>query len=217
MTTVLFGKQARKIEPVYLEVAEVKPTECGKRWLERFAETQQRFNATIRDIGKLAHKELLRWDDITRLLDAEGVAQAAISSGVSQTQMVALINASTKQATYTAPAAFAVALTNAAPTSTSTGVLGAVEATYTGYARTAATMGAASAATPSVATNTATVTFPNCTGTGATLLGFVIADSATTNVGNAIWYGTLTSTAISTTQTPPTIAAGALSLSMTGT
>ncbi len=105
----------------------------------------------------------------------------------------------------------------AAPTSTTTGVIGANEASYTGYARTASTMGAASAATPSVATNSATITFPNCTGGTSTLLGFINADSATANAGNALWYGTLTSTVISTTQTPPTIAAGALSLSMTGT
>jgi hypothetical protein len=209
----LLARGAVLLEPA----GPAQPTEYGKGWLDRWADLQQRFNATIRDIGRLALKELWDWDRIQGLLDAEGVLQAAISSGVSQGQMQALINATTKNATYTAPAAFAMALMINAPTSTTTGVLGANEATYTNYTRTAATMGAASAATPSVATNTSTITFPNCGATGATLLGFIMADSLTTNAGNAIWYGTLTSTVISSTQTPPTIAAGALSLSMTGT
>lgn len=194
----------------------LQPTEYGKRWLDNWASGMQRFNATLRDIAKVAYSELRDWGWIQRQLDIEGVPQM-ISSGISQTQMAALINASTKQATYTAPGAFAIALMVSAPTSTTTGILAAAEASYTSYARTAATMGAASAATPSVSTNTATVTFPNCTGGTSTLLGFIAADSATINTGNALWYGTLTSTVISTTQTPPTIAAGALSLSMTGT
>ena len=205
-----------RFEPVYLQIEECHISEYGKRWLDDWATGFERFRATMRDIAKVAAAELCDWDWIQTQLDAEGVPQN-ISSGISQSQMAALINASTKQATYTAPGAFAIALMNAAPTSTSTGVIGALEATYTGYARTAATMGAASAATPSVATNTSTVTFPNCTGTGATLLGFLATDSATTNAGNALWYGTLASTVISTTQTPPTIAAGVLSLSLTGT
>lgn len=202
-------------EPVFLELGEAKITEYGKRWLTDWNSGWDKFSATIRDVAKVALKELWEWPSIQHELDAQGVPQN-ISSGVSQSQMAALINASTKQATYTAPGAFVVALTTVAPTSTSTGVLGANEASYTGYARTAATMGAASAATPSVSTNTSTVTFPNCTAGTSTLLGFTCVDSATINTGNALWYGTLTSTVISTTQTPPTIAASAMALSMTG-
>lgn len=204
-------------EPVYLEVAECRITEHGKRWLDNWMGYLARFRSTIADIADLALAELWKWPKILAKLDEEGVLQAAISSGISQGQMQSLINASTKNATYTAPAAFVMALMNAAPNSTTTGALAATEATYTGYGRTAATMGAASAATPSVATNSSTITFPNCTGTGVTLLGFIMGDNITTNAGNALWYGTLPSTVISTTQTPPTVAAGALSLSMTGT
>ena len=203
-------------EPVYLQIEECHISEHGKRWLQQRYELNERFNATLSDIATLAITEHRDWEWVQAQLDAEGVPQM-ISSGISQSQMAALINASTKQATYTAPGAFAIALMTAAPTSTTTGVLGANEASYTGYARTAATMGAASAATPSIATNSATVTFPNCTAGTSTLLGFIAADSATVNTGNALWYGTLTSTVISTTQTPPTIASGALSLSLTGT
>lgn len=206
-----------RFEPVYLEIGECKITEYGKRHFDGVLDALDRFNSTIKDVAKVALKELWSWPRIQRQLDAEGLPQA-ISSGISQSQMAALINASTKNATYTAPAAFVMALVSAAPTSTTTGVIGATETTnYTGYARTAVTMGAASAATPSVATNTGTVTFPNCTASTVTYLGFVLTDNATINTGNALWYGTLTSVTISTTQTPPTVAAGALSLSMTGT
>lgn len=200
--------------PMYLEVGETKITEHGKRWFDAWVTGIERFRATIIDVAKLALSELWDWQRIQRALDAEGVPQA-LSSGISKTQMQALINASTKQAVYTAPGAFVVALATAAPSSSSTGAAMS-ETAYVGYARTAATMGASTNADPSVATNSGTVTFPNCTGTGSTLLGFCCCDSATTGAGAALWYGTLTSTVISTTQTPPTIAAGALSLSMTG-
>jgi hypothetical protein len=117
------------------------------------------------------------------------------------------------------PVTVAMGLWTVAPTSTSTGA-SANEANYTGYGRqtiAAAGWNASTAATPSVSTNAATITFGNCTGGTSTLLGFEICDSATIAAGNALWYGTLTSTVISTTQTPPTVAAGALAVSMTGT
>ena len=44
--------------------------------------------------------------------------------------------------------------------------------------------------------------------------GFLIVDTTTINTGNALFFGQLTSTVISTTQTPPTIAAAAMSLSL---
>jgi hypothetical protein len=117
------------------------------------------------------------------------------------------------------PATVAAALLTAAPTSTTTGA-SATEAAYTGYAElaiAAAGWNSATAATPSVATNASTLTFNNCTGGTSTLAGFLIKDSSTLASGNALWYGTLATVTISTTQTPPTIAAGSLSVSMTGT
>jgi hypothetical protein len=207
-----------RFEPVYLEIADVHPTEYGKRWLDRRLAELERFSATIRDVGKLAIAELRDWPWIERQLDAEGVPQA-ISSGISQYAMPALINHINGKTAYTMPTTVAMALATAAPTSTTTGATVA-EATYTGYGRqtlAAATWNAATLATPSVATNASTITFGNCTAGTSTLLGFLIADSATVAAGNSLWYGTLTSTVISTTQTPPTVAAGALSVSMTGT
>jgi hypothetical protein len=45
-------------------------------------------------------------------------------------------------------------------------------------------------------------------------VGYIIVDSATVGAGNAIWWGSVTSTVISTTQTPPTFAINALELTL---
>jgi hypothetical protein len=158
------------------------------------------------------------WHWIQAKLDAEGVPQN-ISSGVSQYAMAKLIDHLDGKTAFTMPTTVAMGLWTVAPTSTSTGAL-ANEANYTGYGRqtlAGAAFNAATAATPSVSTNASTITFGNCTAGTSTLLGFEITDNATTGAGNSLWYGTLVSTVISTTQTPPTIAAGSLNLSMTGT
>jgi hypothetical protein len=203
------------------------PTEYGKRWLERIWTDLDRHSNTIRDVAKLAEcerteagweSEAQRWAALEQLLTDEGVP-TAISSGVSQYGMAKLIDHLNGKTAFTMPVTVAMALLTAAPTSTTTGATG-VEATYTGYGRqtiAGAGWNAATAATPSVGTNASTITFGNCTAGTSTLLGFTLDDSATVSAGNALWYGTLTSTVISTTQTPPTVAAGALSTSMTGT
>lgn len=202
-------------------------TEYGKRWVERIWTDLDRHTNTIFDIGKLAKAELEeggweseaeRWEALEQLLRAEGVP-TAISSGVSQYGMSHIIDHLTGKTSFTMPATVAMALTTAAPSSTSTGA-SITEANYTGYAEVAiaaAGFNAASAATPSVATNNGAITFGNDTSGTNTLAGFVLKDSSTIGSGNCLWYGTLASVTISTTQTPPTIASGVLSLSMTGT
>lgn len=208
----------QRFEPVYLEIGEIKITEHGKRWVNDWVEGIDRHNQTIKDVATLAISELRDWRWIQRTLDEEGVPQM-ISSGVSQYAMPALINHLNGKTAYTMPTTCAMALATTAPTSTTTGAT-VVEANYTGYGRqsiAAGTWNAATAATPSVASNSATITFGNCTAGTSTLLGFILADSASVAAGNSLWYGTLTSTVISTTQTPPTVAAGALQVSMTGT
>jgi hypothetical protein len=207
-----------QFEPVYLEIGECRPTEYGKRWLNDWCTGLARHNQTITDVAKIALLEMRDWRWIQRKLDAEGVPQM-ISSGISQYAMPALINHINGKTAFTMPATVSLALATTAPTSTTTGA-SLVEATYTGYGRqtiAAAGFNAATSATPSVATNASTITFGNCTGGTSTLLGFILADSATVSAGNALWYGTLASTVISTTQTPPVVNAASLSLSMTGT
>jgi hypothetical protein len=193
-------------------------TECGKFWLDQTMSAINRHYNTITDVLDLAKSEQSRWSEIQDRLVLEGVP-LAISSGMSQYLMPAIINHTMDKAAYAEPTTVAMALCTAAPTSASTGA-SITEAAYTGYAETAipaTSLNSATAATPSVMTSSAAITFPNCTGGTSTLLGFVIKDSSTIGSGNSLWYGTLTSTTISTTQTPPTVASGSLNLQLTGT
>jgi hypothetical protein len=206
------------MEPIYLELGPAYLTEFGKRWNDEQLIEITRHIDVIRDIAVLAEVEQLRWADVEDELRREGVP-TAISSGVSQYGMQHLIDHLNGKTNFPMPTTVALALATTAPTSSTTGV-SVVEANYTGYGRqTIAGTGfnAASAGTPSVATNVSTITFAPCTAGSSTLLGFILADSATTAAGNALWYGTLTSTVISTTQTPATVAGLALTLSMNGT
>ena len=193
-------------------------SEYGKRWIEETWTAIDRFAGVLRDVFRLAEYERGYWDRIEDLLRREGVP-VAITSGVSQYGMAKLIDHIDGKTSFTMPSTVALALATAAPSSTTTGAT-LMEAAYTGYGRqtiAGAGFNAATAATPSVSTNNGAITFGNCTAGSSTLLGFMVADSASTGAGNSLWYGTLTSTTISTTQTPPTVANAAMSLSMTGT
>lgn len=100
-----------------------------------------------------------------------------------------------------------LALTTVAVAETDTGST-ITEANYTGYARkavAAADMGAAAGGSKS---NTAQQQFANATGGSSTVIGWATCDAVTT--GNVILFGTCTSTVISATQTPATIAVAAL-------
>lgn len=201
-----------------LELQTARLSEHGKRYFDEQAHAVERNRLILMDVLGLAELQRGRWDELERILRAEGVP-TMITNGVSQYGMSHLIDHINGKTSFTMPTTVAMALATTAPTSTTTGAT-VVEATYTGYGRqtiAAAGFNAATSATPSVATNNGAITFGNCTGGTSTLLGFMLADSATTGAGNSLWYGTLTSTVISTTQTPPTVANGNLSLSATGT
>jgi hypothetical protein len=205
-----------RFEPVFLEIGETHITDHGKRWLEARHSAAERFDAILKDIATLARAECWRWPRILETLRAEGVP-VGIANGISQYAMHLLVDHINGKTSFTMPVTVAMTLCTANPASTSTGASQA-ETVYTGYARqtlAGTAFNAATTATPAVATNASTITFPNCTATGSTLLGFTLCDSATIGAGNMLWFGSLTSTVISTTQTPPTVAAGALSLSMT--
>jgi len=209
---------AERFEPVYLQPEPARLSEYGKRWFHHRCEQFARYRDILADVAKLAEFEAGRWAQVEERLRLEG-CPTAITSGVSQYGMSHLIDHLNGKTSFTMPTTVALALATTAPTSTTTGAT-LVEAAYTGYTREAIAgsgFNAATAATPSVATNNGAITFPACTGSTSTLLGFMVADSSATGAGNSLWYGTLTSTTISTTQTPPTIANAAMSLSMTGT
>lgn len=196
------------------------PTEYGKRWMEETWTAIERDRGVLLDVAKLAEYEAEMWDEIDRILREETHhrlgALTNIANGLSQYVMHLILDHVNGKTAFTMPGTVAMALDTANPSSTSTGASQS-ETAYTGYARqtlAGAAFVAATTATPSVSTNSGTITFANCTGTGSTLLGFTLDDSATIGAGNALWFGSLASTVISTTQTPPTVAAAALSLSL---
>ena len=205
-------------EPVYLELEPARITDHGQRWLEQRYDENERFNSTLNDIGYLAVTEKWKWSRIYKTLIDEGIP-VAVANGISQYMMQKAMDHLVGKLSFTMPAVVAAGLDTAAPSSTSTGASQA-ETAYTGYGTTrltfsTATFNSATAATPSVSLNAATLTFNGCTsGSASTLLGFTLNDNATVGSGNVLWFGGLTSTTISPTQTPPTIAAGALSLSL---
>lgn len=206
-------------EPVYLVPdGPAQLSEYGKRWLDEQRQAMAKHQSILLDVLKLGEKQLSQWEAMQRLLELEG-CPTAVTNGISQYGMSHLVDHINGHTSFTMPTTIAICLATTAPTSTTTAVT-IVETAYTGYTRESLTSttwsNAATAATPSVATNNGAITFPACTGTGSTLLGFMVADNATLATGNSLWYGTLTSTAISTTQTPPTIATTVMSLSMTG-
>lgn len=110
---------------------------------------------------------------------------------------------------FTEPANIYMALCTATPTDASTGAT-ITEANYTGYARTEILATDLSAAAAGSKTNSAAITFPACTAGDDTIIGFVIVDSATIGAGNILYWGTVTSKVIDTSNTPPTVAIGAL-------
>ena len=108
---------------------------------------------------------------------------------------------------------FYLALCTAEVTDAKTGST-ITEATYTGYARLkveAASWGAASTGAAAIK-NSAKLEFAACTGGTSTVTYWAGCDALT--VGNALCWGTVTSTVISTTQTPATVAVGGLEITL---
>lgn len=206
-----------RIEPVYLELEPARITEHGKRWLETKLTRSEKWGAIFRDLARLADIESWKWPQLERQLRLEGVP-TAITSGISQFAMPKVLNLLAGTGTLAETTTFGFALATTAPTSTTTGATLADGSMYTGYSETnvVSNMGTATAATPSVLSNSSTITGAACTGSTSTILGFALKDGTTVGSGNVLFYGTTTSTVISTTATPPTVASGALSLSITG-
>lgn len=113
------------------------------------------------------------------------------------------------KAAFTMPTTVALALCTTVPDDTSTGAT-IVEATYTGYARKVVAAGDLNAAAAGQTTNANAITFAACTGSSSTVIGWALCDNSTTGAGNVLYWGTCTSTVISTTQTPATVAIGGL-------
>lgn len=114
--------------------------------------------------------------------------------------------------TYTVTAPTYLALTTVAVDDTMTAAT-ITEANYTGYARKSIAAADMSAAAAGSKTNSAALTFAACTAGSSTVIGWALVSSSS-GAGDVIMYGTCTSTVISTTQTPATIAIGGLVLNL---
>lgn len=108
---------------------------------------------------------------------------------------------------FTMPATVYLALCTAVPTDASTGST-ITEANYTGYARKQVAAADLNAAASGSSSNANAITFANCTAGSSTIIGWALCDALT--VGNVLCWGTATSTVISTTQTPATVAISGL-------
>lgn len=110
---------------------------------------------------------------------------------------------------FAMPSTVALALCTVVPTDSSTGAT-ITEASYTGYARKKVESAALNAAASGKSTTSATLEFAACTAGSSTIIGWALLDSSTTGAGNMLYWGTCTSTVISTTATPATVNSGGL-------
>ena len=110
---------------------------------------------------------------------------------------------------FAEPANVYMTLTTVIPTDASTGA-SITEANYTTFARVEILATDLSAAAAGSKTNTGVLTFPAVTAGDDTIVGFAILDSGTLGAGNILLWGTTTSKVVDTSNTPPTVAASAL-------
>lgn len=108
---------------------------------------------------------------------------------------------------YTLVTPIYLALCTAVPDDTKTGST-ITEASYTGYARKSVAAADLNAAASGSSSNANAITFAACTSGTSTIIGWALCDAS--SAGNVICWGTCTSTVISTTQTPATVAIGGL-------
>jgi hypothetical protein len=115
------------------------------------------------------------------------------------------------------PAKVYLALCTVVPTASSTGATITEATGATGYARKeipAANIEKAVEGEPSEIKTTAETIFNAITGGTATVIAWVLSDSSETGKGNVLEWGTATSTVISATATPPTLATGSPSATL---
>ena len=117
----------------------------------------------------------------------------------------ALINATLRNTTYTAPATVYVSLWTSDPTDAGTGA----EVSGGSYARTAVTMGAPS---NGASLNTTAVEFPQATGSWGTIGWIGINDASTS--GNLLYHSPLTTSKVIDTGDIFKIAIGSLSVTL---
>lgn len=141
-------------------------------------------------------------------------ATTVLAAGYSRRAALGLMLHALGKTEQAKPAKVYVALTTVVPTSSSTGATIAEATGATGYLRKELTVASfeGTEAEESIAEYIAELIFAAITAGTATVIGWAIVDKAGVGEGNVIFYGSATSTVISSTATPPTIAAKALKL-----
>lgn len=114
------------------------------------------------------------------------------------------------RAAFTMPATVYAALLDTAPTAASTGST-ISEVSYTGYARVQVPAASLNAASGGSMTNSADIEWPEVQGGADTGVAVAFCDAA--SGGNVLYYDAdVGSVGVSTTQTPPVIRAGSLTI-----
>lgn len=116
---------------------------------------------------------------------------------------------------FTMPTNVYMALLTSAPTAATTGqstTVTSIEATYTTYGRSSAiasSMRTAGTPTNGQTSNSGAITFPAVTAGTSTIVAFCTIDSSS-GAGNMLYWGTITSKTVDTSNTPPTVGVDAL-------
>ena len=142
----------------------------------------------------------------------DGFNPIAGSASFSDYLELAVLEHVTGKTALTKPT-FYLALCTAEVTDAKTGV-NITEANYTGYARKEVPAASWSSAASGAIKNGTAVTFAACTSGTSTITYWAGCDSVTTSAGNMLVWGTCTSTVISTTQTPATVAINGLEITL---
>ena len=102
-----------------------------------------------------------------------------------------------------------LALCTVVPTDASTGAT-ITEANYTTYARKQVAAADWNAAASGQSKNSAAQTLAACTAGSSTIIGFALLDDDEIGAGNILYWGTVTSKTIDTSNTPPVVAINGL-------
>ena len=133
-----------------------------------------------------------------------------MASGKSHTQISKLLNAEFNDAAYSSPATLYMALWTSTLNAASDGSTSG-EASYSGYARVAVTANITNFPTSSggaAIQNGTAITFAPNGGSLQTVTYFAILDNGTIGMGNILYWGSISSTAINPGDTPQVAVSG---------
>ena len=148
------------------------------------------------------------------LLTPDGKPVIAGGGSFSDFWEKAILEHSVGKASTTMPS-FYLSLLTVVPEDSKVGT-NITEANYTTWAKkkVEGTQWTASGTTPTAIKNNVELELAACTAGSSTIIAWAGTDNATLATGNVICWGTATSTVISTTQTPPKIAANGLEITL---